>query len=213
MTIAVALDGKIGSGFPLRVAFEVPAQGVTALLGRSGSGKTSVLRALAGLDRTAGTIIVEGEVWQDSQTFLPPELRRTGYVFQGAGLLPHLTIAANLDYAGRRAPRGPFARTDIVERAGIAHLLERLPARLSGGEAQRASIARALLSQPRLLLMDEPLSALDSDARAELLAWLRALLAEVSIPVLYVTHDQGEARRLATRTIHLEAGTIDRAGG
>ena len=211
MTIAIALDGKVGGAFPLRVAFEVPTQGVTALLGPSGSGKTSILRALAGLDRIAGTITVDGLAWQNPETFLAPDLRRTGYVFQGAGLLPHLTVAANLDYAARRAPPGPFTRTGIVNRAGIAHLLDRRPARLSGGEAQRASIARALLSQPRLLLMNEPLSALDSAARDDLLSWLETLLAEISIPVFYVTHDHKEAARLAARTIRLKGGALDQA--
>lgn len=206
MTIALALDGKVGGAFPLRIAFEAPSQGVTALLGPSGSGKTSVLRALAGLDRIKGSIIVDGEIWQDGETFVAPERRRTGYVFQGAGLLPHLSVAANLDYAARRVGPGPFARDAIIESTGIAHLLDRMPARLSGGEAQRASIARALLSQPRLLLMDEPLSALDADARGNLLDWLHALLTGIAIPVFYVTHDQSEAARLAARTIRIRDG-------
>ena len=209
MTIAVALDGKLGGSFTLRATFEVPAQGVTALLGPSGSGKTSILRALAGLERIPGTVRVGGEIWQDPSTFVPAERRRTGYVFQGAGLLPHLSVAANLAYAARRAGPGPFARDDIIARAGIAHLLDRGTTRLSGGEAQRASIARALLSQPRLLLMDEPLSALDSDARAELLGWLERLLAGIDIPVFYVTHDEGEAARLAVRTIRIRDGRTE----
>jgi molybdate transport system ATP-binding protein len=209
MTIAVDLHGKLGRSFALQVAFELPSRGVTALLGPSGSGKTTLLRALAGLDRIAGSISVDGRVWQDGRTFVAAELRRVGYVFQGAGLLPHLSVGANLDYAARRAPRGPFARDDVVERAGIGHLLDRAPARLSGGEAQRAGIARALLSQPRLLLLDEPLSALDDDARAGLLDWLEALLGEIDIPVVYVTHDHGEAARLAARTIRLDMGVID----
>lgn len=209
MTIALALDGKVRGVFALRTAFEIPSSGVTALLGPSGSGKTSILRALAGLERIAGTITVDGEVWQDGATFLPPEQRRTGYVFQGAGLLPHLSVAANLAYAERRAPTGRFDRTDIIARTGIAALLDRRPASLSGGEAQRASIARALLGQPRLLLMDEPLSALDSEARDELLGWLENLLTEIAIPVFYVTHDHGEAARLAVRTIRIRAGRID----
>lgn len=208
MTIAVALDGKASPFFALRVAFEVPSQGVTVLLGPSGSGKTTVLRALAGLDRIAGSITVEGEVWQNGKEFIAPEQRRVGYVFQGAGLLPHLTVAANLDYAARRAPSGPFIRGDVIERAGLAHLLDRRPGRLSGGEAQRAGIARALLGQPRLLLMDEPLSALDGEARADLLDWLESLLAAIGVPVFYVTHDIGEAGRLAARTIRLKNGLV-----
>jgi molybdate transport system ATP-binding protein len=208
MTIALAIHGRIGGSFALNVEFELPSSGVTALLGASGSGKTSILRALAGLDRVPGTITVDGDVWQDDSFFLAPELRRVGYVFQGAGLLPHLSVAANLAYAERRARPGPFERSVIIDRTGIAHLLDRQPARLSGGEAQRAGIARALLSQPRLLLMDEPLAALDGDARAELLDWLQPLLAEIAIPVFYVTHDQAEAARLATRSIQIRNGRV-----
>lgn len=207
MTIAVALDGHVGS-FALQAAFDAPSTGVTALLGPSGSGKTTILRALAGLDRVAGTIVVDGETWQDGATFVPPERRRTAFVFQGAGLLPHLSVAANLTYAERRAPSGPFDRATIVDRTGIAPLLGRMPARLSGGEAQRASIARALLGQPRLLLMDEPLSALDSDARGGLLGWLECLLGDIGIPVFYVTHDHAEAARLAVRTLRINEGRL-----
>ncbi len=210
MTIAVALDGLVGGSFALQAGFEVPCEGITALLGPSGSGKTSILRALAGLERIPGTIRFDGEIWQDASTFVPPEQRRTGYVFQGDGLLPHLSVAGNLEYAARRAPAGPFDRADIVGRAGIADILDRRPARLSGGEAQRASIARALLGQPRLLLMDEPLSGLDSDARSELLGWLQGLLTEIGIPVFYVTHDHGEAGRLAARTLRISDGRVDR---
>ncbi|MES2496990.1 MAG: ATP-binding cassette domain-containing protein [Pseudomonadota bacterium] len=210
MTIAVALDGKVGGAFAVKAAFEVPSSGVTALLGASGSGKTSILRALAGLERIAGTISVDGVVWQDRTIFLPPERRRIGYVFQGAGLLPHLSVAANLDYAERRALAGPFVRTDIIARAGIAALLlDRRPAALSGGEAQRASIARALLGQPRLLLMDEPFSALDTNAREEMLDWLTEVLGEIAIPVFYVTHDHQEAARLAARTIRIRDGMVE----
>lgn len=210
MTIAVTLDDRLGSGFSLHAAFEVPSTGITALLGPSGSGKTTILRALAGLDRIAGQIVIDGDIWQDSSLFVPPQQRRTGYVFQGIGLLPHLSVAENLDYAERRAQPGPFVRATVIDRAGIAPLLGRRPARLSGGEAQRASIARALLSQPRLLLMDEPLSALDSDARAELLGWLRQLLEQIEIPVFYVTHDKAEAAFLATRTLRMKDGRIER---
>lgn len=213
MSIAVALDGSVDGGFALRVAFEIPSSGVTALLGPSGSGKTSVLRALAGLDRVAGTITVDGDVWQDGASFRPPELRRAGYVFQGAGLLSHLSVAANLDYAARRAPQGPFDRAHVIERTGIAHILDRRPPRLSGGEAQRASIARALLGQPRLLLMDEPLSALDTDARGGLLDWLETLLAGIGIPTLYVTHDHAEAARLAITTLRIDKGQLVRISG
>ena len=208
MTISIALDGTVGGTFHLQVAIELASRGVSALLGPSGSGKTTLLRALAGLDRIPGHIVVDGQLWQDDSSFMPADYRRAGYVFQGAGLLPHLSVAANLDYAARRAPAGPFDRADIVGRTGIAHLLDRQPARLSGGEAQRAGIARALLGQPRLLLLDEPLSALDSEARLAMLDWLDPLLADIGIPVVYVTHDEVEAARFATRTIRLRAGKL-----
>jgi molybdate transport system ATP-binding protein len=208
VTIAVTLAGKLGPDFALDLAFEIPARGVTALLGPSGSGKTSLLRALAGLDRHRGTIRFEGEIWQDARYFIPAHLRRVGTIFQGMGLLPHLSVDQNLGYAIRRAGPGPFVREDIIARTGIGALLNRAPASLSGGEAQRAAIARALLSQPRLLLMDEPLSGLDADARDILLGEIQTLLGGLSIPALYVTHDASEATRLAARTIYMRAGRV-----
>jgi len=205
MTIEVGLDGRVGA-FRLQARFAVPSTGTTVLLGPSGSGKTTLLRAMAGLVRVAGSIRVAGRVWQDDRLFLRPEKRRIGYVFQGAGLLPHLSVAANLDYAERRAPAGAFNRTDLIASTGIGNLLKRRPDELSGGEAQRASIARALLSQPRLLLMDEPLTALDSAIRHELLDWLEEMFARIDIPIFYVTHDDGEAQRLAVRIVRLHDG-------
>lgn len=210
MSLSLALCGPIGAAFDLDIALDLPGAGVTCLLGPSGSGKTSVLRAIAGLERgLAGTIRYGDELWQGPGLFVPPHRRRVGYVFQGAGLLPHLSIARNLDYAARRAGNGPFVRDDVIARTGIAHLLDRMPARLSGGEGQRASIARALLSQPRLLLMDEPLSALDSESKALLLDHFEGLLGAIGLPVLYVTHDEGEARRLARRCVRLRHGRVE----
>ncbi len=174
---------------------------MTALLGPSGAGKTSVLRAVAGLDRRPGRIALGDEVWQDAGSFVAAHRRRVGFVMQGTGLLPHLTVAGNLDYAARRAPPGRFARDAIVAATGIAALLDRPANRLSGGEAQRAGIARALLGQPRVLLLDEPLSALDADARAAMVETLAALFAAAEIPVVYVTHDAAEAARLARRMV------------
>ncbi len=203
MTLDVALKVTHGRDFAVDVAFSVPTSGVTALLGDSGSGKTSVLRAVAGLDRHAGTVRFGDDVWQDERRFVAPERRRVGYVAQAASLLPHLTVIGNLDYAARRAGPGPFVRADIVARTGIADVLSRRADRLSGGEAQRASIARALLGQPRLLLMDEPLSGLDGRGRGELLDWLETLFARLAVPVIYVTHDASEAVRLANQTVRL----------
>lgn len=207
MTIAMAITGRLGPSFSIDVAFEVPATGVTALLGPSGSGKTTILRALAGLERLPGRIRVGDALWQDESTFVPAHRRRVGYVFQGVGLLPHLSVAGNLAFAARRAPPGPFSHAEVIDRLGIGSLLDRRPARLSGGEAQRAAIARALLSQPHMLLMDEPLSGLDAGARADMLSYIEGLFARLPIPVFYVTHDEAEARRLAARTI-----TIARRG-
>lgn len=206
-TIAVALHGTRGD-FALDIAFTVPMHGVTALLGRSGSGKTSVLRALAGLDRHAGSVRFGDTIWQDATTFVPAHLRRAGWVAQGAALLPHLTVAANLDYAARRAAPGPFDRADIVARTGIAAILDRRPATLSGGEAQRAAIARALVGQPALLLMDEPLSGIDADARTGLVDAFAGLFAGLTVPVVYVTHDIAEAERLATRVLRIDRGRV-----
>lgn len=206
--LAVALTGKLGPGFILDVAFTVPATGVTALIGPSGSGKTSVLRALAGLDHHDGIITIGDAVWQNRTIFVPPHRRRAGYVPQGLGLLPHISVGGNLDYAARRAGPGSFDRGDVITRTGIAALLDRTPAQLSGGEMQRVSIARALVGQPRLLLMDEPLSGLDPAARKVLAGQLKDLFDDLAIPIVYVTHDAAEANRLTDRRITLRSGRI-----
>lgn len=208
MTIAVKLAAVLSDRFALDLAFEIPSVGVTALLGPSGSGKTCVLRALGGLDRHSGTIRFKGDVWQDERLFVPTHRRRIGYVFQGGGLLPHLSVRRNLDFAIRRAPAGAFQLDDVIARTGLASLLDRMPAGLSGGEAQRASIARALVSQPRMLLMDEPLSGLDEEARQTLLGGMEDMLRHIPIPTVYVTHDVAEAQRLAIHTIRLRDGRI-----
>ncbi|MGC6330957.1 ATP-binding cassette domain-containing protein [Rhizorhabdus sp. FW153] len=208
MTIAIRLQGRRGPRFLLDVDIDIPSTGVTALLGRSGSGKTSLLRALAGLDCHAGAISFGSDIWQDEQLFVRTERRRIGYVVQGEGLLPHLSVRRNLDFAERRALAGPFDRDEIIARTGIAPLLDAMPRDLSGGEMQRASIARALLGQPRLLLMDEPLSALDASARAAMVDWLGDLLPQLALPVIYVTHDEAEAGRLASTTLVLHDGRL-----
>lgn len=206
-TVAAAFAGTLGR-FALDVAFAVPAAGVTALFGPSGSGKTTLLRCIAGLERLPGSLVVEGDTWQDARRFVPAHRRRVGYVFQGANLLPHLSVAGNLTYATSRAPAGRFGFDDVVARTGIGALLDRAPARLSGGEGQRVALARALLTQPRLLLMDEPLSALDSDARGKLQEYLAELLPGLGIPVFYVSHDADEVARIADRTIRLREGKV-----
>lgn len=187
-------------------------RGVTALFGASGSGKTTLLRLIAGLERASvGRVALGERVWQDDNHFVPTHQRPIGFVFQDARLFPHLTVAQNLAYGQRRAG----AADDIAamaERLGLTHLLARKPARLSGGEAQRVAIARALLTAPRLLLMDEPLSALDPARRAEILPYLERLHAEAEIPIVYVSHSFAEVARLADHLVLLEAGRVTAQG-
>ncbi|WP_116090685.1 ATP-binding cassette domain-containing protein [Sphingomonas crusticola] len=199
-------NGTLGA-LVLDARFAVPSTGVTALFGRSGSGKTTILRCLAGQEHMTGLLRVNGETWQDERHFLPPERRRVGFVFQGANLLPHLSVRANLAYAARRA-HDPLPLAEIVDRTGIAALLNRMPARLSGGEAQRVAIARALLIRPKLLLLDEPLSALDSEAKAELSDYLAALLPQLATPSFFVSHNPDEVARLAHRRILIDNGRV-----
>ncbi|MBI5330203.1 MAG: molybdenum ABC transporter ATP-binding protein [Betaproteobacteria bacterium] len=196
--------------FRLDVNLDMPGQGVTALFGPSGSGKTTLLRLIAGLDRAPGHLEVNGEVWQDdaARRFLPTHQRPLGYVFQEANLFPHLTARQNLEYGLKRLP--PAQRRVDLERVlnllGIAPLLERKPDRLSGGERQRVAIGRALLTSPRILLMDEPLSALDLARKQEILPYLERLHGELDIPVLYVSHAPDEVARLADHLVALDGG-------
>jgi molybdate transport system ATP-binding protein len=183
--------------------------GLTALFGPSGAGKTSILNMIAGLLRPdAGHIAVDGETLFDSAAGLdlPPERRRLGYVFQDARLFPHRHVRANLLYGYRRAAAGEPWMTPEETTAflGIGHLLDRWPRTLSGGEAQRVAIGRALLRGPRFLLMDEPLSSLDAARREEVMAVVARIRDELRLPILYVSHDRGEVDRLATTVISLE---------
>ncbi|HMA12406.1 MAG TPA: molybdenum ABC transporter ATP-binding protein [Steroidobacteraceae bacterium] len=196
--------------FELDAAFSVPSRGVTALFGASGSGKTTLLRLIAGLTRAPGSLIVNGEVWQDAQRFVPPHRRALGYVFQEASLFPHLSVRANLEYGWKRVP--PAERTirwdEVIEWLGLAPLIAQRPHQLSGGQRQRVAIGRALLSSPRLLLMDEPLAALDASARADILPYLDQLHRALAIPLLYVSHAVDEVARLADHLVCLEAGRV-----
>lgn len=202
-------------GFALDVDLSLPATGVTALFGRSGAGKTTLLRAIAGLERVpGGRLVFDGAVWQDAAVFLPTHRRSIGYVFQEASLFPHLSVRGNLDYGIGRRIRRP-ANADFrgtVELLGIGHLLDRQPETLSGGERQRVAIARALLTQPRLLLMDEPLAALDLAHKREILPYLEQLHEALNIPVLYVSHAPDEVARLADHLVVLDAGRAVAAG-
>lgn len=212
--IEARFSGQQGS-FRLDAEFTAPSQGVTALFGPSGCGKTTVLRCVAGLTRfEKGRLVVDGEVWQSDDRFVPVHRRALGYVFQEASLFPHLSVQGNLEF-GQKRVKGD-ARTigfdDVVDLLGIARLFDRPTAHLSGGERQRVAIGRALLSQPRLLLMDEPLSALDRLGREEILPYLERLHSALSIPVLYVSHDIGEIERLADSLVLMEHGTVRAAG-
>lgn len=204
--------GRMGD-FDLDVAFTAPGRGVTALFGPSGCGKTTVLRCLAGLTRLEGRLAVEGEAWQDEARFLPPHRRPVGYVFQEASLFPHLSVRGNLLYGHRRAGGAQGLSFDeTVSLLGLEGLLDRAPERLSGGERQRVAIGRALLSEPRLLLMDEPLAALDAASKNDILPYLETLHETLSIPVVYVSHDLAEVERLADTMILMEAGRVRAAG-
>lgn len=205
------------SGFALDVELQLPGRGVTALFGPSGSGKTTCLRAVAGLERAeSGFVQINGELWQDSRNrvFVPPHKRALGYVFQEASLFPHLSVRANLEFGFKRIPRAQrrVEMAHATELLGIAQLLERNPQHLSGGERQRVGIARALLTSPQLLLMDEPLAALDSQRKNEILPYLERLHDELDIPVLYVSHAQDEVARLADHLVLLSEGKVLASG-
>lgn len=212
-TIDISLAGMLGS-FQLDVSFQVPMRGVTALFGPSGCGKTSILRCIAGLQKLPGEIRVGGEVWQDARRFTPPHQRAIGYIFQEASLFQHLSVRQNLTYGQRRAKGSDqqIRFDDVVDLLGLAQLVDRHPTHLSGGERQRVSIGRALLSQPRLLLMDEPLSALDSLAREEILPYFESLHANLSIPIILVSHDMAEVQRLADHLVALKQGRVMSTG-
>ena len=203
--------------FVLDVDLALPGRGVTALFGPSGSGKTSCLRCVAGLEPAArARLVVAGETWQDSDRglFLPPHRRALGYVFQDANLFEHLDVRRNLLFGWKRV--APAARRleleQVVELLGIEGLLARMPARLSGGERQRVGIARALLTSPRLLLMDEPLAALDAERKAEILPYLERLTLELALPILYVSHAPDEVARLADHLVLLDQGRVLASG-
>ncbi len=203
------LSGQLGT-FQLDAALRLAPQGVTALVGPSGSGKTTLLRCIAGLTRLPGDVRLDGESWQDKDHFVPAHRRPVGFVFQDASLLSHLTVRGNLLYAQKRAVNSaaPIAWDEVVDWLGLAPLLDRSTANLSGGERQRTALGRALLTQPRLLLMDEPLSSLDVAAKAEILPYLERLHQTLAIPVLYVSHDPAEVARLADHVLIMKDGRI-----
>lgn len=210
-----AFAGRVGA-FALDVAFDAPPTGVTALFGPSGCGKTTILRSIAGLQRMArGRVVVAGAPWQEGAIFVPPHSRPVGYVFQEASLFAHLSVKQNLLFGATRAGRTEgraVAFDDVVDLLGVGPLLGRATAALSGGERQRVAIGRALLSRPSLLLMDEPLAALDAASKNEILPFLERLHGALSLPVLYVTHDMAEVERLADWLVLLQAGRVLASG-
>lgn len=215
MSQLVARFAGMQERFSFNVDFTGPAHGVTALFGPSGCGKTTVLRCIAGLERPAsGHLTLGDDCWQDAQRFVPTHRRPIGYVFQEASLFAHLSVRANLDYSRKRSAGAADGLRfgDVVSLLGLSTLLDRMPSRLSGGERQRVAIARALLSRPRLLLMDEPLSALDRAARDDILALLEQLPEFFPAPIIYVSHAIDEVARLADHLVLLDTGRVLAAG-
>jgi molybdate transport system ATP-binding protein len=203
--------------FTLEASFSSEGR-VTGLFGASGAGKTSLINMIAGLVKPdRGTIALDGETLDDSAVGLhvPPHRRRIGYVFQDARLFPHLNVSQNLDY-GRRMNRldpDPAQQKRVIDLLDIGSLLDRRPGKLSGGERQRVAFGRALLSKPKLLLLDEPLGALDEGRKLEILPYLVRLRDEAGIPMVYVSHDAAELRQLATQIVMLKGGRITAFGG
>ena len=199
--------------FALNVDLQLPGRGVTALFGPSGCGKTTLLRCIAGLERASGSLMVNEHLWQDATHFVPTHQRAIGYVFQEASLFPHLSVRGNLQYGMKRASsNGNAAIGPIIDLLGIRALLDRKPDGLSGGERQRVAIARALAVDPKLLLMDEPLAALDVKRKQEILPYLDRLQATLEIPILYVTHSPDEVVRLAHHLVVMDAGSVVASG-
>ncbi|HAX19731.1 MAG TPA: molybdenum ABC transporter ATP-binding protein [Hydrogenophaga sp.] len=214
MSAGLTLQTRLARGaFTLDLDLTLPGRGLTALFGASGSGKTTCLRVLAGLEPAAsGRLSVGGELWQDSARglFVPPHQRALGYVFQEASLFDHLSVQDNIRFGYRRTPAAQrrYGWDHGLELLGIGHLLQRMPHELSGGERQRVAMARALATSPRVLLMDEPLAALDAPRKAEILPWLEQLHQKLDIPVVYVTHSADEVARLADHLVLLEQGRV-----
>ena len=216
MNIHLQLD-LARADFDVSVDLQLPAHGITVVYGPSGCGKTTLLRCVAGLEPSArGRVQVGHEIWQDdaNKVRLPTHQRALGYVFQEASLFDHLDVAGNLAY-GQQRTRNHVSDTVLqqaIELLGIGHLLQRLSHELSGGERQRVAIARALVTQPRLLLLDEPLAALDHARRQEVLPWLEKLRDDLNIPMLYVTHAVDEVARLADTLVVMKAGRVQANG-
>jgi molybdate transport system ATP-binding protein len=214
--LKVAVKKRRGA-FSLEAAFELPTPGVAALFGRSGSGKSTLVNVIAGLlDADAGRVALDDDVLLDTERRIAvaPERRRIGYVFQDARLFPHMSVAANLKYGERRAASKRFIDLDSVAALlDLGSLMQRRTHQLSGGEKQRVAIGRALLSQPRLLLLDEPLASLDAARREEVLPYLEILRDQLAVPMVYVSHNFDEVLRLATHVVLMQSGRTVAQGG
>jgi len=198
--------------FTLPVDLELPSDGITAFMGESGTGKTSLLRAIAGLDRHEGEVRIDELCWQDAQRFVPVHQRELGYVFQEDNLFPHLDVRGNLDFAARRSGATQDEIADVIKRLALQALLKAKATQLSGGERQRVALARALLTKPKLLLMDEPLSAVDAAFKASFLPQLKRLVQELRIPLLYVSHYADEVAQLADTLVLFRRGAAPISG-
>ncbi|WP_417502532.1 molybdenum ABC transporter ATP-binding protein [Marinobacter sp.] len=200
---------KVGT-FVLDVDLDLPGSGLTALFGHSGCGKTTLLRCMAGLQEARGIMRINGDEWQSESGSRPVHQRPLAYVFQETSLFPHLSVKRNLMYGYRRIPHSErqIAFDQAIEWLGLSHLLNRMPDKLSGGERQRVAIARALLTSPKLLLMDEPLSALDQSSKQEIMPYLEALRDNLAIPMLYVSHSTAEVARLADHIVMMDKGLV-----
>lgn len=207
-------ENKGSAAMSLAIDTEIPLQGVTVVFGESGAGKSTLLRCIAGLDNSVGVIRFGNNVWQDGERFLAAHQRRACMIFQHRQLFSHLSVSGNLSYAEKRCglDASPTLRNELEQLFQIANLQNRMPSGLSGGEQQRAAIVRALLSQPSLLLLDEPLSALDLQHRATILQYLIHLKMTRSLPMIYVTHDLAEASSIADFMIHLSNGKVQASG-
>lgn len=215
LSISVSPQDSGRFNFSLNLDIQIPNSGVTALFGPSGSGKTTLLRCIAGLEKNLqSNISLNGEIWQSDRVSLPAHRRPIGYVFQEANLFPHLTAGKNLDFAIKRAdkPHAVISYDDVVSLMQIEPFLSQYPAQLSGGERQRIAIARALLIQPKLLLMDEPLAALDDTLKQEILPYLEQLCHSANIPIIYVSHSLDEVIRLADHMVVLDKGNVVEEG-